>query len=301
MDNLTDTLQDLGLTVAFETDDRVVCECPLTEHEHDHVRPGFSARKDDGRWICFKGCGMGSLAQLAMRVHNLSPSDADRWVLLHGGHVDSAQLLDHLDSTKPQGKVSVSPHVFWEDYNRQSATKTSRYIFDRGFTVDTLKSWGLRYDSEVPAIVIPMFSLDGELIGIARREVVDGAQPRKYMYSPGAQTDKHLFGANMHTFHSGRAVLVEGILDCIWLHQCGITDAVALLGSRCSLTQQRLLTRLGARVVLALDADAAGFRAAKSIESQLAPWFNVERVVVPEPYKDVQEMPEDQVKELING
>ena len=243
---------------------------------------------------------MGSLAQLVMRIRDISSNDADRWVLLHGGHVDSTSLLEHLDSTQPQGKVAVAPHVFQHDLELQVSNRTSQYILDRGFTVPTIKAWQFRYDPQIPAIVIPMISLTNEIYGVARRECVPGAQPRKYMYSPGARTDKHLFGANMHS-RSGRVVLVEGILDCVWLHQCGITDAVALLGVQISTTQQRLLASLGSSMVLALDSDSAGFEAARNLDEQLSPWFNVRRVEVPDPYKDVQDMPSVQVKELIDG
>ena len=131
--------------------------------------------------------------------------------------------------------------IFQDDYGQQDATKTSRYILDRGFTVATLKSWGVRYDASIPAIVLPIFSIDRKLVGVCRREVVEGAQPSKYMYSAGFEKSNHLFGAYKHKNTQGVIVVVEGILDCIWLHQNGVTSAVALLGVTCSEKQMRLM------------------------------------------------------------
>ena len=67
---------------------------------------------------------------------------------------------------------------------------------------------------------------------------------------------------------SGEAVVVEGYLDALRAHQAGFDNVVASLGTAITVRQLGLLARLrttegGApRVVLALDADPAGARAA---------------------------------------
>jgi DNA primase len=183
------------------------------------------------------------------------------------------------------------------DYAQQIATRTSQYIIDRGFTIQTIKAWGIRYDPEVPAIVIPIYDIKGQLVGLSRREVVPQSQPSKYMESVGFDKNQHLFGAHRHV-PQGRVVIVEGPLDCIWLHQCGVTDAVALMGTYCSMAKQRLLARLGSHVVLALDNDAAGYSATLWLTEQLSAWFSVTVQRLPESVKDVQELSAIQVKLL---
>lgn len=61
---------------------------------------------------------------------------------------------------------------------------------------------------------------------------------------------------------AGRAVIVEGYTDVIALHEVGVQEAVASMGT--SLTEEQLteLRRLAATLVLAFDADQAGQDAA---------------------------------------
>jgi DNA primase len=58
-----------------------------------------------------------------------------------------------------------------------------------------------------------------------------------------------------------QAVIVEGYLDVIALHQYGFTNVVSPMGTALNEHQLRVLKTLSRRIVLALDADAAGDRA----------------------------------------
>jgi DNA primase len=58
-----------------------------------------------------------------------------------------------------------------------------------------------------------------------------------------------------------QAVIVEGYFDVIALHQAGFTNAVSPMGTALTETQLHLLKRSTRRIVLALDADAAGDKA----------------------------------------
>lgn len=56
--------------------------------------------------------------------------------------------------------------------------------------------------------------------------------------------------------------MVEGYLDVISLHQCGIHNAVASLGTALTEHQAKLLKRYVSKVYIAYDGDAAGQNAA---------------------------------------
>jgi DNA primase len=58
-----------------------------------------------------------------------------------------------------------------------------------------------------------------------------------------------------------QVVIVEGYLDVIALHQEGFPNAVSPMGTALTEYQLRLLKRFSRRIVLALDADAAGEKA----------------------------------------
>ena len=70
----------------------------------------------------------------------------------------------------------------------------------------------------------------------------------------------------------GTALLVEGPLDVIQLHQAGFTNAVACLGTSVSALQLQLLRRQGMKhLFIALDGDPAGQAATERLLEQLQP------------------------------
>ena len=143
-----------------------------------------------------------------------------------------------------------------------------------GFTVEELVELGLvvaretggHYDRFRGRIMFPIRDVNGAVIGFGGRAMGD-AQP-KYLNS----SDSPLFtkGSTLYALDAARgairkderAVVVEGYMDALAAHQADIKNVVAALGT--ALTEEHLgtLKRLAPRVVLALDADAAGDTAA---------------------------------------
>lgn len=89
----------------------------------------------------------------------------------------------------------------------------------------------------------------------------------KYVNSPASvvySKAELLFGAH-HARASaakiGTVVLVEGYVDALAMHQAGIDNAVALMGTAISEHQVAALKRLARTVVLMLEGDEAGTKA----------------------------------------
>jgi DNA primase len=140
-----------------------------------------------------------------------------------------------------------------------------------GFTPEELAAGGLaqrgrdggQYDRFRGRIMFPLADARGRVLGFGARSMGEGRGP-KYLntseneiYHKGRQ----LFGidrARPHAVKSGRIVVVEGYTDVLALHQAGIRDSVAIMGT--ALTQEQLaeLGRSASLVVLALDADRSG-------------------------------------------
>src|SRR4051812_17106468 len=143
-----------------------------------------------------------------------------------------------------------------------------------GFRQDELAAAGLAqrgrqggfYDRFRGRIMFPLSDARGRVLGFGARSLSDD-QPPKYintseneLYHKGRQ----LFGidrARAAAAKKGRIVAVEGYTDVLALHQGGITESVAIMGT--ALTQEQLaeLSRaVGAdgALYLALDADSAG-------------------------------------------
>lgn len=97
--------------------------------------------------------------------------------------------------------------------------------------------------------------------------VLDDAVP-KYLNSPETQfynKGDHLYGihqAYRGIREKGLALLVEGYMDVIALHQAGLTNTVASLGTALTKEQARGLRRYTERVVICYDSDQAGIQAA---------------------------------------
>jgi len=274
-------IKDLGIEVSMVVHDNYMCRCPWPEnHTNGDRNPSFSIDEETGRWICFRGCGDGGgdLGRLVQLVLGVSEAEAVRWVKARAGTTGFDEVLAVMPG---QQEVVEEPEdtlqAFRLDYNRQLTDKTSSYILKRGFTPETLRQWGFRYDPELRAVVVPVYDGGGtRLVGIIRR-MVPPVRPGfpKYLYPPGFDKSKYLFGAHKHHSESGRIILVEGPLDAVWLHQSGYTEAVALMGVYCSKDQRRALSTLGSEVVLALDNDEAGREGMDRLVDQLRPRFNV--------------------------
>src|SRR5690606_18083571 len=90
----------------------------------------------------------------------------------------------------------------------------------------------------------------------------------KYINSPETEVyrkSRTLYGLNWARAEIQRrdtAVVVEGYLDVIALHQAGAPHAVATCGTALTAEHFQQLEKFARRVILALDADAAGYQAA---------------------------------------
>ena len=115
-------------------------------------------------------------------------------------------------------------------------------------------------------LMFPISDLQGRVIAFGGRVIGEG-QP-KYLNS----SDTPIFhkSANMYAIDkaktgivaTGTAVVVEGYTDVIALHEAGITNAVATLGTALTAKHVKLLGRFAKRIVYLFDGDEAGMRAA---------------------------------------
>jgi DNA primase len=146
------------------------------------------------------------------------------------------------------------------------------YLLRKGYTEKELLTNGLiikndkgnRYDRFRNRIMFPVFDYRGKVIGFGGR-VMDDSKP-KYLNSPETPLFKkgiNLYGLNfaLKNQSSRTFIIVEGYMDCIALHQCGITNAVASLGTALTQSQAKLLKRYADNIIISYDADTAGQKA----------------------------------------
>ncbi len=125
---------------------------------------------------------------------------------------------------------------------------------------------GSVYDRFRGRVLFPIRDGRGQLVGLGGRSL-DGHEP-KYLNSPESalyHKGQLLYGlhqAREGLRRTGRALLVEGYLDVITLHQAGLDYAVAASGTALGEGQLQMLFRAAAEVLLCFDGDAAGQKAA---------------------------------------
>ena len=124
------------------------------------------------------------------------------------------------------------------------------------------------YDVFRDRLIIPIADLQGRIIGFGSRSLRDEDQP-KYLNSPETplfDKSKTLFALDKARSSIGKAdcaVVVEGYFDAIALHEAGIENVVASLGTAFTKDQLKQLLRFTSskQVILNFDADNAGTKA----------------------------------------
>lgn len=143
-----------------------------------------------------------------------------------------------------------------------------------GFTRDELIGAGLcvkgrrdendTFDFFHGRLMFPVISASGRVIAFGGR-VLDSKNGAKYMNTGDTliYNKRHnIYGINLMKGRKlGDIIMVEGYMDVISLHQAGIDNAVASLGTALTVQQARLLKRFAPRVYYAYDGDDAGQKA----------------------------------------
>lgn len=158
--------------------------------------------------------------------------------------------------------------IYPEAWLAQFANPTDYWTSTRGLSEETVERFDLGYDPFTDAAIIPLRDSHGRIIGVIRRHMGD-YQPR-YLYPQGFRMSRFLYGSWLVRAGKEKTVAIcEGSVDAMALWDAGI-PAVALLGSRLSDQQERLLHEVGVTsVVLFTDNDRAGREAIAQVKDAL--------------------------------
>ncbi len=145
------------------------------------------------------------------------------------------------------------------------------HLLSKGYTRDLILKAGLLsqgedgrvYDRFRDRLIFPIRNPFGKMAGFGGR-VLNPDDVPKYLNSPATEVfDKGrlLYGldlarAGMRT--QDQAVIVEGYMDVIGLHQAGFNNAVSPMGTALTEAQFNLIKKITTNIILALDPDAAG-------------------------------------------
>ena len=157
----------------------------------------------------------------------------------------------------PSGYDNALKHFTQRNYSEQD-------LIDSGLLTE--REDGKRYDKFRNRIMIPIRDENGKMAGFGAR-IVDPNDVPKFLNSPETPIftkGRLLYGldrARKPIRVADQAVIVEGYLDVIALHQAGYENVVSPMGTALTEDQLRLLKKSSRRIVLALDPDTAGQKA----------------------------------------
>ena len=170
----------------------------------------------------------------------------------------------------------------------------------KGYTAEQLETAGLvvpserdgrksHYDRFRNRVMFPICDQMGRVIGFSGRIMNKAEKGAKYVNSPETllfHKSRILFAfdkARKAIVDSRQAIVVEGQIDAIRCHQAGLINVVASQGTALTENHARLIKRYADEVVLVLDADAAGIKAAlASSEIFIGVELSVRVVTLPE-------------------
>ena len=160
-------------------------------------------------------------------------------------------------------------------------------LLEEAGLISVNKEKGRKYDRFRNRVMFPVFDYQGRVIGFGGR-VLDDSKP-KYLNSPETlvfQKGTNLYGLNFalkHNISERYFIIVEGYMDLISLHQYGITNVVASLGTALTINQARLLKRYADKVIISYDADMAGQMATlRGLEILRTAGFDVRVLNIPQ-------------------
>lgn len=218
-----------------------------------------------------------------------------RHLLLHAPQAEPARQL-----LAARGLGADVLEVFQVGYALSSWDAGLDHFREKGYSDDEIVQAGLasqRDDGRIHdrfrnRILFPIRDASGRMTGFGAR-VVDSHDQPKFLNSPQSPLfDK---GGNLYGLDRARraireqdqVVIVEGYLDVVAAHQAGFSNVVASMGTALTETQLRILKKFTRRMLLALDADAAGSQATlrglevarASLDHEADPVFNARGLV----------------------
>ena len=149
------------------------------------------------------------------------------------------------------------------------------FLLKKNFSEDFLNNSGL-FSKKYPDIsffsdrlMFPIFNRRGQCVALGGR-ILNGEGP-KYLNS--GDLIQYKKGETLYAFNFAKnaireekkVIFCEGYMDCIAYHQCGITYAVAPLGTALTEDQLKIVHGFADTVLLSFDSDGAGQNATQSL------------------------------------
>ncbi|MBB4565918.1 DNA primase [Rhizobium leucaenae] len=196
---------------------------------------------------------------------------------------------------RDRGLTGRTIETFRLGYSPDSRNALKEFLAGKGVLKEQMEACGLVVHENVPVsydrfrdrIMFPILSSREKVIAFGGRAMSPDA-PAKYLNSN--ETELFHKGNVLYNFTrarraaqgndgAGTIIAVEGYMDVIALHQAGVENAVAPLGTALTENQLELLWKMTPQPVLCFDGDGAGIRAANRAADLALPHIKPGRTV----------------------
>lgn len=292
--------------------------CPF----HDDSNPSMCVSREKQIYTCFSCHATGNVFTFLMNYEHIDFREALRYLGEKVGvNVSGIQIRkksNKFDKLYDAYKFSVK--YFQNNLSSSYGRDAKGYLASRGITDEVIKEFeiGLSLESRDDLtkllvkkeydlatlnriglssddhdiyndrIMFPLYDVSGNVVGFSGRIYKDNGQ-NKYLNTK--ETDIFKKGEMLYHYHIAReecrlkksVIVMEGFMDVIRASTIGIKNTVALMGTALTKEQIGLLKRLSNNIILCLDGDDPGVRAATSIgEELLGQGVEVKVVVLPD-------------------
>lgn len=296
VEEMVSLCKDLGLQKVKRRGENVMFCCPF--HGERNPSCGIHIHKLVGN--CF-ACGETfNLVKLVAHMKSISILAAKDYV---SEYLNTDYKETNLSNLRFYGEEApaddIKPLVNLAPY--RSGEIVHPYLLKRGFTEDDFVKFNLGWDSVNKRITIPFFTESGELLGFSGRAVLNpsdkgyesvyGNAPKYFIYNFKAKD--YFFPLNLFK-PSKEVILVEGLLDAMWLHKMGYSNTLSIISAELSKTQALKLKSFNTeKIILCLDNDSAGEKGCERIYNLLKNDFTFKKCILPK--KDVQECSKEEL------
>jgi len=254
--------------------------CPFAGHLHGDEDPSAYMNAETTAWHCHGCKESGSNAvPFVAKVLNITFAQARAFLEeAYGVAFDepdggsmAAETERRFAPVPELPKLTPPDFKCVDDYAAalysDAGTDAFEYARARGFMPDTLTDWCAGYDVLSRRLTIPVFDLDGELIGFKGRALDDHRKPKYLILGDRGKTARYgyqPYEASQVVFGLDRArdqdviVLCEGELDVLALSQAGVPRPVSIGMSYLSDEHASLIVSEARHVVVFFDDDKAG-------------------------------------------
>ncbi|MEZ2219800.1 DNA primase [Rhizobium sp. RCC_161_2] len=197
---------------------------------------------------------------------------------------------------RDRGLTGRTIDTFRLGYSPDSRNALKEFLSGKDVAKEQIEACGLvvhgpdipvSYDRFRDRIMFPILSSREKVIAFGGRAMLPDA-PAKYLNSN--ETELFHKGNVLYNFTrarraaqgndgSGTIIAVEGYMDVIALHQAGVENAVAPLGTALTESQLELLWKMTPQPMLCFDGDGAGIRAANRAADLALPHIKPGRTV----------------------